>query len=96
MPDSPLFRGAAFVMMFRLSRSRVELLMRDIMAADIPFYNGKKDCFRREVPSIEARILLPLKTIAYGVAPHAFTDYFQMSESMARQCCLQFDAAVKQ
>lgn len=95
IPDSPLFRGAAFVMMFRLSRSRVELLMRDIMAADIPFYSGKKDCFRREVPSIEARILLPLKTIAYGVAPHAFTDYFQMSESMARQCCLEFDAAVK-
>ena len=32
---------------------------------------------------LEARMLLPLKTLAYGVACHAFSDYFQMSESMA-------------
>ena len=90
-----LVKGAAFVMMFRISsKARVELLMCDIMAADIPFFILKKDCIGRDVPSLEARILLPLKTLAYGVDPHAFTDYFQISETMARKCCYEFDSAV--
>jgi len=94
IPDSPLFRGAAFVMMFRLSKARVELLFQDIMAADIPFYKDKTDAAGRKGASLEAKVLLPLKTLAYGVAPHAFTDYFQMSVSLARKCCMEFDAAI--
>ena len=94
IPDSPLFRKADFVMMFRVSKTRVELMMRAFMEAQIPFYNRKKDCFGNDVPSLEARILLPLKTLAYGVPPYAFSDYFQMSKTMARKCCVEFDSAL--
>ena len=34
-------------------------------------------------PSTEARLLLPLKVLSYGVPPHAFIDYFQMSDQFA-------------
>jgi hypothetical protein len=29
--------------------------------------------------SLATRLLLPLKSLAYGVPPHTFIDYFQMS-----------------
>jgi hypothetical protein len=45
---------------------------------------------------MEARILLPLKTLAYGVPSHTFIDYFQMSPQYASDCCKQFCKAVKQ
>ncbi len=40
--------------------------------------------------SVEAKVLLPLKSLAYGVAPHSFADYFQVSQLMvARECVKQ-------
>ena len=33
---------------------------------------------------------MALKLVAYGCSPSAFMDYFQMSESTARQCILKF------
>jgi hypothetical protein len=39
--------------------------------------------------------LLPLKSLAYGVPPHTFIDYFQMSPQYARECCKEFDKAMK-
>jgi Plant transposon protein len=41
-------------------------------------------------PSLEAKVLLPIKVLAYGVAPHAFSDYFQMSISQGSRCCTMF------
>jgi hypothetical protein len=46
--------------------------------------------------SFEARLLLPLKSMAsYGVPPHCFRDYFEMSKSLARICCIKFDQVIK-
>jgi hypothetical protein len=44
--------------------------------------------------STYARLLLPLKCLGYGVAPHAFCDYFQCSKSMAKLSMEEFDKAV--
>jgi hypothetical protein len=44
----------------------------------------------RVAASLDAKILLPLKTLAYGVAPHCFGDFFQVSKPMARECYKQF------
>ena len=41
--------------------------------------------------SLEARLLLPIKTLAFGVPPHTFTDYFQMSKALAAEACKHFD-----
>ncbi|KAG7366472.1 plant transposon protein [Nitzschia inconspicua] len=68
---------------------------RDIGASEIRFYQKKKNLDVDEQASLEAKILLPIKTLAYGVPPHTFIDYFQMSPEYARECCRQFDIAVK-
>jgi hypothetical protein len=44
--------------------------------------------------SLEAKLLLPLKCLAYGVPAHDFRDYFQMSQTLARECCFQFDKTI--
>jgi hypothetical protein len=38
---------------------------------------------------------LPLKTFAFGVAAHAFIDYFQMSRQFASDCYKNFARVVK-
>ena len=87
-PTTPLF-GKEFTWMFRICRSRFQVLMEDIMGSQHPFFKPSlQDGYER--CSIEARILLPLKTFAYGVPPHTFIDYFQMSPQYARDCCKQF------
>jgi hypothetical protein len=45
--------------------------------------------------SLEAKLLLPLKCLAYGVPSHCFIDYFQMSKTYAKACCKEFDKVIK-
>lgn len=92
---TPLFNDRQFEIMFRISRSRFERLRADIAATGHPFYLLTVDVQGNPCVSLEARLLLPLKTIAYGVPPHCFMDYFQMSETLARECCVIFDVLVK-
>ncbi|KAG7371276.1 plant transposon protein [Nitzschia inconspicua] len=91
---TPLF-GAEFKWMFRLSRTRFLLLMEDIAARNIPHFMRKTNISENQQTSLEAKLLLPLKCLAYGVPPHAFIDYFQMSRAFARVCCIEFDSAIK-
>ena len=95
-PD-PLFDGGNFEMMFRVSRSRVQRIFEDFAShPDLPFFNKNSvGILGYTTVSLEARVLLPLKCLAYGVATHCFTDYFCMSTSMASQCQFQFDDAFK-
>ncbi|KAG7337910.1 plant transposon protein [Nitzschia inconspicua] len=44
---------------------------------------------------LQSKLLLPLKCLAYGEPHHAFIDYFQMSRSFAKICCVEFDKAIK-
>jgi hypothetical protein len=90
----PLF-GKEFPLMFRLSRPIFELMMQNIQQQQIAFYLTDLDRHGNRASSFQSRLLLPLKTLAYGVPPHAFIDYFQMSEDFARDCCFHFDDAIK-
>jgi len=91
--DTPLL-GVEFKLMFRLSRGRFQVLMEDVMASNISFFKSTvRDGFDRS--SLAARLLLPLKTLAYGVPPHTFIDYFQMSRQYSRECCKEFDKAMR-
>jgi hypothetical protein len=90
----PLF-GKEFSMMFRLSRTRFQRLMEDVQEEGIQFYLHRKEVNGRCTASMEARLLLPLKTLAYGVPSHVFCGYFQMSPEFARECCKQFDDAIQ-
>ena len=87
----PLFNGAKLDEMFRVSKARYEKIKRDILEDGDPFFLRHKNPFTGELgASTEAKILLPLKTMAYGVPPRTFTDYFQMSLELAREACLNF------
>jgi hypothetical protein len=80
--------------MFWLSRGRFQVLKDDVMASNISFFKSTvRDGF--DSSSLAARLLLPLKTLAYGVPPHTFIDYFQMSPQYARECCKEFDKAMR-
>jgi hypothetical protein len=91
-PDA-LF-GADFALQFAISRPRFQKLMEGIAATNNPFYLKTVSVSGKVGSSFEARLLLPLKTLSYGVATHCFCDYFQMSKQFARDACKQFDAAV--
>ena len=86
----PLFNGREFDNVFRVSRSRFQCLLEDFGNSNTPFYSGSKDCFSNDVPSLEAKLLLPLKCMAFGVPPHAFMDYFSMSKTQAKDCWNNF------
>ena len=94
-PSTPIFHGREFDTMFRISRSRFQRLLEDVGNSGDPFYLCTKDCFGNEVASMEARLLLPLKSIAFGVPPHTFSDYFQMSKTFSRECCINFNRKTK-
>jgi hypothetical protein len=94
----PLY-GKEFPFYFRLSRTMVQLILEDLgrlSETSHPFFQSfRVDKFgRMGASSVEAKILLPLKSLAYGVArPHSccFADFFQVSQpSMARECVKQF------
>ena len=92
---TPLMTEKQFVLHFRITRSRFQRLMNDIVSADIHFYKQAKAGDGSVGASLEAKLLLPLKCLAYGVPPHTFQDYFQMSQTLARDCCINFDRTVK-
>ena len=83
----PEFNGKEFEEMFRLSRSRFQRLLEDFMGSGIRFYCSG----RTEGASVEAKLLLPLKTLAFGVSTQTFRDSFNMSAEYARDCCFKFD-----
>lgn len=87
----PLFADKQFKKQFRIEQSRMERLIQDVGNSGISYYLNRTDASGREGSTMEARLLLPLKTLAYGVPPHCFQDYFQMSDQMARQACREFD-----
>ena len=83
--------------MFRLSRTRVQRIFEDVMNSHHPFYAScQSDAAGKKGASLEAKILLPLKTCAYGTAEHAFSDYFQMSAALASKCCEEFAIMMRQ
>lgn len=88
----PIFDMKEFETMFRLSRPRFQRLMEDIGNSENKFFTNK---FSKQEASLEARLLLPLKVLAYGVPTHCFNDYFQMSMTMSRECVIQFDIVMK-
>ena len=82
--------GSQFKLQFRVSLTTFQYMLESIMNSNTPFYNPKPTNKRRHA-TIEAKLLLPLKTLAYGVPMHCFVDYFNMSNTFAAQCCEEFD-----
>ena len=80
--------------MFRISLGRFQLLMEDVAATGNPFYLNNQNRNKQLGSSMEAKLLNPLKCLAYGVASHCFMDYFSMSKTLCAEACRQFDAVI--
>jgi hypothetical protein len=92
--DQAALYGPTFKSYFRPSRPRVQLLMEVLAGTGDPFYVTTVQ-FGVTGPSLEARILLPLRTLAYGgVADHTFCPCFSMAPTTARACCREFNRAM--
>jgi Plant transposon protein len=86
-----------FKRFFRLSRSRVQCIIMALANSDLAFYKSfRKDKFGNEGASMEAKVLLPIRTLAYGVGDHCFMDVYQMSPAMAQTCCTTFCRVIPQ
>ena len=69
--------GKDFSLMFHISHSRFEKLMKDIMGISIPFIS---DMFGRNgklAASLVVHLFMLIKTLLYGVPLHTFFDHFQ-------------------
>jgi Plant transposon protein len=86
--------GAEFQLMFRISQGRFQVLLEDVMASGNPFYVNDGNRNQQLGASIEAKLLMPLKCLAYGVPAHCFMDYFSMSKTMCLEVTRQFDKVV--
>jgi hypothetical protein len=92
--------GKTFKAQFRLSQARVQKIMEAFGNSGDPYYSSD---WKQRNPhpagksgpvSLEAKVLLPLKTLAFGVTAIAFGDYFQMSDTTARVSCGKFHQAI--
>jgi hypothetical protein len=88
MCDTPTFTDRQFKRMFRISKTAMQEL-REFLGNEDDFFT-EKTCRVTGKRTIcpDLKILIALKTIAYGTTPHAFLDYFQMGETTARQCVI--------
>ena len=89
----PIFGDGGFQSVFRVSKARFMRIHDDIQATGNDFFFSQNlGC---QISSY-ARMLLPLKVLAYGTSTTAFQDYFQISYPQANACCVNFDIAVCQ
>lgn len=96
-PSTPLMKGDQFVTHFRIKKERFLKIMDHVANGEYRFYKYclPGDTKNGTCASLEARLLLPLKSIAYGVPTHTFQDYFQMSKTLASDCGKYFDTTIK-
>ncbi|GAX19773.1 hypothetical protein FisN_3Hu002 [Fistulifera solaris] len=89
---TPLFDDRHFATMFRISRQRFQCKMEDFAASEIPYFQLTRST---NSPSLKAKLLYSLKTLAFGASVHQFSDYFEMLVEACRQCLFQFDDAMR-
>jgi hypothetical protein len=86
-----------FKRFFRLCRPRVQLIIEALANSGLSFYKSfRKDKFGNVGACMEAKVLLPIRTLAYGVGDHCFMDVYQMSPAMAQTCCTTFCRVIPQ
>jgi hypothetical protein len=93
---NPRFSEKRFKSIYRISIARFNRMKLDAIMSGIPFYCNQYDIFGEKGPCLEARLLLPLRVLAYGVSYNAFYDVFEMSDTMARKACEEFDNFMRQ
>ena len=88
--------GKELSLMFKIAQSRFEKLKQDVIGKSIPFFSDISGRNWKSAASLEAHLLIPIKTLVYRGPTHTFLDCFQMSEVFGRMTCRDFYAGIKQ
>jgi len=91
--ECPKFGLADFKRIFRVSRTSYDALKSLICQEDKFFVDGFDITGRKRV-SVDAKILISLKYLAYGCSVNAFWDYFQIGESTALLSVKKFTSCI--
>lgn len=83
------FNGIQFKQMFRVSRPAFEIIAQTLCHAST-FFPQRMDACGEIGMCVAAKIMISLKSLAYGCSPLAFRDQYQMSEASADKCLEQF------
>jgi len=86
-PD-PLFERQ-FERIFCVTRSIFDRVWKVAVNAD-PFFTHVINPVTKKAIYPEVKVMMALKTMAFGVAPISFSDYFQMGETAERACVKKF------
>jgi Plant transposon protein len=95
----PTFDDGQSARMFRVTKTVAEEMLADKMS----FFRETVHNVT-QIPNIDpkAKLLVALKTLAFGVSAIAFVDYFQIGETMVHYClkyfcqCIRADAQLQQ
>jgi hypothetical protein len=91
--EAPKFALDDFKRIFRVSRSSYDNI-RNYLGRTDNFFRDGYDSVQREKISVDSKILMALKYLAYGCSVNSFRDYFQMGESTAMKCVKMFTKAL--
>jgi len=90
----PRFNEDGFKLSFCVSRSRAARIMNDIGNSGNSFFKKLNNAAGCSGTSLQAKVLIAMKTFAFGVPAHAFIDYFQMSKQLAIKCVEEYSNVV--
>jgi hypothetical protein len=91
--DHAALFASTFKVYFRLCRPRVKKILETLANSGDPYYTATRR-FGITGPSLKARVLLPSRTPAYGVAEHTFCPEFSMAPTTASVSCKKFNKAI--
>lgn len=88
MGPRPLFGPDDFRLTLRVSRWRFEQILQHLSSTDSFYQSKRTDAVGRKMGCcrVEAKIIIALKSLAFGVTPECFCGYFHLSSALARQC----------
>jgi hypothetical protein len=90
---SPKFSMDDFKRMFRKSRVMYNDI-RNILCATDPFFRDGFDITGRKKISMDAKLMIAIKVVAYGSCENSFRDYYQLEDSTTCLAVKHFTAGI--
>eukprot|EP00968_Pinguiococcus_pyrenoidosus_P026774 scaffold7331_cov316-Pinguiococcus_pyrenoidosus.AAC.1 len=90
---APTFSAKRFQETFRLSRSVYDMVFAAV-SADDDFFQQRVNAAGRLGVSGHAKVLVALQMLGHGGAPAAYSHYYQMSDTLARDSMKRFARSV--
>lgn len=91
----PTFDDGQFARTFRVTKAIAEEMLLVCGNHMVYFTETVHNITKQPNIDPKAKLLIALKTLAYGVSPTAFLDYFQMGDTTACECLIKFCQCIR-